>query len=198
MTDLSHPAIQRVIEVASRKGVALDIRLLPESTCTAEEAAAAVDAELGQIVKSLVFVVPRPDGRLAPIVCLVSGRNQVDLNLLAAVTGEVAIRPATLREARELTGYPDGGTPPFGHGRDVRILMDQDLAQYEWVWAAAGVDTAIFRVAPRTLRMLSNAIVAPVAVTSWIHAAVQFGFELNIACPGNLAPPPDVVTSRRS
>jgi ornithine carbamoyltransferase len=29
--------------------------------------------------------------------------------------------------------------------------------------------------------------------TSWIHAAVQFGFELNIACPGNLAPPPDVV-----
>ncbi len=29
--------------------------------------------------------------------------------------------------------------------------------------------------------------------TSWIHAAVQFGFELNIACPGNLAPPQDVV-----
>jgi ornithine carbamoyltransferase len=29
--------------------------------------------------------------------------------------------------------------------------------------------------------------------TSWIHAAVQFGFELNIACPGNLAPPSDVV-----
>ncbi|HEY4163312.1 MAG TPA: ornithine carbamoyltransferase, partial [Dongiaceae bacterium] len=29
--------------------------------------------------------------------------------------------------------------------------------------------------------------------TSWIHAAVQFDFELNIACPGNLAPPPDVV-----
>jgi ornithine carbamoyltransferase len=29
--------------------------------------------------------------------------------------------------------------------------------------------------------------------TSWIHAAVQFGFELNVACPGNLAPPPDVV-----
>ncbi|MGE5765704.1 MAG: ornithine carbamoyltransferase, partial [Bacteroidota bacterium] len=29
--------------------------------------------------------------------------------------------------------------------------------------------------------------------TSWIHAAVQFGFELNVACPGNLAPPADVV-----
>jgi len=73
VTDLLHPAIQRVVEVASRKGVALDIRLMPATTHTAEEAAAALDAELGQIVKSLVFVAPRPDGRLIPVVCLVSG-----------------------------------------------------------------------------------------------------------------------------
>ena len=29
--------------------------------------------------------------------------------------------------------------------------------------------------------------------TSWIHAAVRFDFELNIACPANLAPPRDVI-----
>ncbi len=170
MTELSHPAIQRVVEVASRKGVALDIRLLPNSTHSAEEAAAAVDAELGQIVKSLVFVAPRPEGRLVPIVCLVPGNNRVDRQLLAAVTGEVAIRPATPREVRELTGYSTGGLPPFGFGRDVRILMDQDLCAYQWVWATAGTDAALFRLAPRTLRMLSNAIVAPVADSSWMHA----------------------------
>jgi prolyl-tRNA editing enzyme YbaK/EbsC (Cys-tRNA(Pro) deacylase) len=172
VTDLSHPAIQRVIEVASRKGVALDIRLMPDSTHTAEDAAAVVDAELGQIVKSIVFVAPRPDGKLLPIVCLVSGRNQADPALLAAVTGEVAIRQASAREVRDLTGYSIGGIPPFGHARDVRILMDQDLAQYQWIWAAAGTDTAVFRVAPRTLRMLSNAIVAPVARASWMSAVV--------------------------
>lgn len=171
MTELSHPAIQRVVEVASRKGVALDIRLMPASTHTAEEAAAAVGAGLGQIVKSLVFVAPRPEGRLAAIVCLVSGRNQVDLSLLAAVTGEVAIRRATAREARDLTGYAIGGIPPFGHGRDVRILMDQDLCQYQWVWAAAGTDTAVFRVEPRVLRMLSNAVVSPLAEPVWMPAA---------------------------
>jgi prolyl-tRNA editing enzyme YbaK/EbsC (Cys-tRNA(Pro) deacylase) len=171
VTDLSHPGIQRVVEVASRKGVALDIRLMPDTTHTAEEAALVVDAELGQIVKSIVFVAPRPEGRLLPIVCLVSGRNQVDLALLAAVTGEVAIRQATAREVRELTGYSIGGIPPFGHARDVRILMDQDLAQYQWIWAAAGTDTAVFRVAPRTLRMLSNAIVAPLCASSWLQAA---------------------------
>ena len=169
MTDLSHPAIQRIIEVAARKGVALDIRVFGSSTYTAEETAATVDAEIGQIVKSLVFVSPRPEGRLIPIICLVSGRNQVDLPLLAAVAGEVSIRQATVRQARELTGFSVGGIPPFGHGREVRVLMDQDLCQYQWVWASAGIDSTVFRVPPRTLQMLANAVVTPLAVAPWMQ-----------------------------
>jgi prolyl-tRNA editing enzyme YbaK/EbsC (Cys-tRNA(Pro) deacylase) len=177
MTVLLHPATQRVVGVASRKGVALDIRVVPSSTRTAADAARTLDADLGQIVRSLVFVAPRADGRLASTVCLVSGRNQVDLRQLAAVVGEVALRAASAREARDLTGFAVGGIPPFGHGRDVRVVMDQDLCQYQWVWAAAGTDTAAFRVAPRTLRMLSNAVVAPVAGASWLPATVGASYE---------------------
>jgi prolyl-tRNA editing enzyme YbaK/EbsC (Cys-tRNA(Pro) deacylase) len=144
---------------------------MPETTHTAEEAAAALEVNLGQIVKSLVFVAPRPEGRLALIICLVSGRNQADIDLLNAVTGEVAIRRATAREARELTGFSIGGIPPLGYPRDVRILMDPDLSQYQWIWAAAGTDTAVFRVAPRVLQMLSNAVVAPFSQAPWSRAA---------------------------
>ena len=141
--------------------MALEIKLLAGSGHTPEEAAAAVDAELDQMVKSLVFVAPRPLGRLVPIVCLVSGRQQADPVALAAVAGEVAVRHATDREAQDLIGYPIGGIPPFGHGRDVRVLMDQDLGRHQWVWAAAGAEAALFQVSPGTLRMLSNATVAP-------------------------------------
>ena len=49
-----------MIDAASRKGVALEVYTFAESTHTAEDAAAAVGAELGQIVKSLVFVAPGP------------------------------------------------------------------------------------------------------------------------------------------
>ncbi len=170
MIDPLQPVIQKVVEVASRKGVALDIRPMPRSAHTAEEAAAALDAELGQMVKALVFVAPRPEGRPVPIVCLVSARNQVDLALLAAVTGEVALRAASAGEVRELTGYSIDAIAPFGHGREVRILMDQDLCAYQWIWAAAGTDSAIIRVTPRTLRMLSNAVVAPVSAAGWMTA----------------------------
>lgn len=170
MIEIPHPAIQRVVDVASRKGVTLDIRLMPDSAHTAEAVAAAVDAELGQIVKSLVFVTERPHGKLAPVVCLVSARSHVDAALVAAVAGEVSVRPATAHEAHEITGYPIGGIPPFGHGRDVPILMDRDLCGHQWIWAAAGAQTAIFRIGPRTLQMLANAVVAPLAAEPWMRA----------------------------
>jgi prolyl-tRNA editing enzyme YbaK/EbsC (Cys-tRNA(Pro) deacylase) len=160
---VEHPGIQRVREAAARKGVALEIRVFDESTHTAEEAAAAVGAELGQIVKSLVFVAPSEDGGLEPIVCLVSGPNRVDLARLAAITGEKDVRRATAREANDLTGFSIGGIPPIGHGRPIRVVMDPDLGRYPLVWAAAGTPTAVFPVSPATLRTLANATVAPLA-----------------------------------
>ncbi len=153
---------QRVVDAASRKGVSLEVRTFEASTHTAEDAAAAVGAELGQIVKSLVFVAPEDGGGLEPVLCLVSGPNRVDLARLAAVTGEPEIRRATASEAKELTGYAIGGIPPIGHSRTLRVIMDPDLGRFQVVWAAAGTATAVFPVPPATLRMLSNAVVAPI------------------------------------
>jgi prolyl-tRNA editing enzyme YbaK/EbsC (Cys-tRNA(Pro) deacylase) len=159
--------VERVVEAAARKGVALDISVLNGPVYTPEEAAMAVGADLGQIVASIVYVAMRPEGRLSPIVCLVSGQNRVDAGLLAAVIGESSVRRASAVEVRELTGFSFASVPPIGHGRDVRVVMDQDLGAYEWVWAAAGSETALLRVSPRVLRMLSNAFVTPLAETSW-------------------------------
>jgi len=159
---IDHVGIQRVRDAAARKGVSLEIRVFDESTHTAAEAAQTGDAELGQIVKSLVFVAPGADGSLEPIICLVSGPNRVDLARLAAVTGDQDIRRATAREAQELTGFVIGGIPPFGHTRPVRTIMDPDLGRFQVVWAAAGTPTAVFPVPPATLRMIANATVAPI------------------------------------
>jgi Uncharacterized conserved protein len=156
-----HPAIQRVLDAAARKGVTLEVTNFSESTHTAAEAAAAVGAELGQIVKSLVFVVPSDDGP-EPLLCLVSGPNRVDLARLAAVTGESDLRRASAREAHDLTGFTIGGIPPIGHLRPTRVIMDPDLGRYPVVWAAAGLPTAVFPVPPGTLRVLANATVAPI------------------------------------
>jgi prolyl-tRNA editing enzyme YbaK/EbsC (Cys-tRNA(Pro) deacylase) len=156
-----HPAIQRVLDAATRKGVTLDVTNFTESTHTAAEAAAAVGAELGQIVKSVVFVITGEAGP-EPLVCLVSGPNRVDLARLAAVAGESDLRRARARVAHDLTGFSIGGIPPIGHTRATRVIMDPDLGRYPVVWAAAGLPTAVFPVPPGTLQVLANALVAPI------------------------------------
>jgi prolyl-tRNA editing enzyme YbaK/EbsC (Cys-tRNA(Pro) deacylase) len=158
-----HAAVRRVIDAAARKGVTLEVTSFDESTHTAAEAAAAVKAELGQIVKSLVFVLPTEDDGLEPVIVLVSGPNRVDLARLAAVLGRADVRRASAREANDLTGFVIGGIPPFGHATRLRVIMDPGLGRFETIWAAAGLPNAVFPIAPSTLRMLADANVAPIA-----------------------------------
>ena len=139
----------------------IEVTQFSESTHTAVEAAAALGAELGQIVKSLVFVVHSETGP-EPLLCLVSGPNRVDVARLAAVAGEADIRRASAKEAHDLTGFSIGGIPPIGHSRPLRSIMDPDLGRFPVVWAAAGLPTAVFPVPPGTLRILANAMVAPI------------------------------------
>lgn len=155
-------ASQRVLDAAAKKGVTLEIVTFDDSTHTAEDAARAVGAEVGQIVKSLVFVADRDDGP-EPCLVLVSGANMVDVSLLAAVLTELRMRRSTADEARDLTGFSIGGIPPFGHTRPIRTVMDPDLGRFATIWAAAGTANTVFSVTPGTLRMLANATVAPIA-----------------------------------
>lgn len=127
------------------------VKKFPDGTRTAVDAARAVGCELGQIVKSLVFVAA---GK--PVVALVSGSNRLDERKLAAVAGE-PVGKADAETARAATGYSIGGVPPFGHATQVPVFMDRDLLGYSVVWAAAGRPDSVFEIDPGRLRELSNA-----------------------------------------
>ena len=170
MPETDHPAHRRVREAARRKGVEIEILTFPESTHTALDAAKAVGAELGQIVKSLVFAAPGDDDDLEPVVALVSGVNRVDIGLLASCVSEPRLRRASAREAGAMTGFVIGGIPPIGYERPIRVVMDPDLGRFPVVWAAAGTPTAVFAVSPATLRMLADALVVPIAESASVPA----------------------------
>ena len=156
--------MQRVLEAAVRKGVTLEVIVFADSTHTATDAARALDAQLAQIVKSLVFVTAREDGELEPIVCLVSGADRVDLERLAAVIGRRDVRRATAREADELTGFSIGGIPPLGHPRPIAVFLDESLLGHDVVWAAAGLPDAVFSTAPEALARAAGARIVAIAV----------------------------------
>lgn len=150
-------AVVRVVEVLAGLGVAAQVTEFPQSTRTAEEAAAAVGAEVGQIVKSLVFMAGEQ-----PILALVSGANRADTAKLAALAA-APIRRASADFVREATGYSIGGVPPVGHTTSLPSYLDRDLMRYETIWAAAGTPNAVFPIAPAELARITGAPVVDLA-----------------------------------
>ena len=137
--DLLHPSAAAVAAILAAKAPDIQVRQLEASTRTAAEAATALGCEPGAIANSLVFVAD--DG---PVLILASGAHRVDLELVETVTGLAKLRRATPEEVRAATGQPIGGVAPVGHPAALRTLVDQHLARYPTVWAAAGTPHAVF------------------------------------------------------
>jgi Cys-tRNA(Pro) deacylase len=151
-------AARKVADALATAGVEVAVQSYAESTRTADDAAAAVGANVGQIVKSLVFLA---DGR--PILALVSGANRLDTAKLAQIT-EAEIKRADADTVRAATGYAIGGVPPVGLATALPVYCDRDLLQHSEVWAAAGTPHAVFSIAPETLARITNAEIVDLAV----------------------------------
>ena len=145
-------AIDRFMEAAKVLGHDLEVRRFPEGTKTAADAARAVGCDIGQILKSLVFMA---DGRA--VLALTSGANRVDAGKLAVLAGAAEARRANADEVRAATGYAIGGTPPFGHPRPIPAFIDRDLFGYGEIWAAAGTPDSVFRTTPEELGSATGA-----------------------------------------
>lgn len=148
-------AIDRFLEAASVLGHTAKVRRFPEGTKTAQDAARALGCDVGQIVKSLVFMADDH-----PVLALTSGANRVDTGRLGALAGASAVRRATPEEARAATGFAVGGTPPFGHPTPVPTFFDRDLERHAEIWAAAGTPDAVFPTSPDELLRTTGAQVA--------------------------------------
>jgi Cys-tRNA(Pro) deacylase len=141
-------------------GVTSQVVELPESTRSAAEAAQAIGCRVEQIVKSLVF---RGQSTNRPILAVVSGGNRVDEEKLAVLVAE-PVAKADAEYVRQRTGYAIGGVPPVGHVESLVCVVDEDLLQYEQIWAAAGTPRAVFQLTPADLQRITNGRVVSMAV----------------------------------
>lgn len=150
-------AVQRVADALAAAGIEVEVQELAASTRTAEEAAQAVGATVGQIVKSLVFLAGTQ-----PILALVSGENRVESAKLAAAAG-ASIKRADAEAVRAATGFAIGGVPPIGHATPLPTYFDRALLRHPVVWAAAGTPNAVFRIAPDELLRVCGATLVDLA-----------------------------------
>ena len=157
MTQLS-PTAQKIQDALHALGFDLTVIEHTESTRTAQEAADRVGVTLGQIVKSLIF-----RGKISskPILVLTSGTNRVDEKRIKSYAGEKIVR-ADADFVREVTGYAIGGVPPIAHLQQMETYIDEDLLQYDVIWAAAGTPNAVFELTPNDLKKMTKGTVAKI------------------------------------
>jgi prolyl-tRNA editing enzyme YbaK/EbsC (Cys-tRNA(Pro) deacylase) len=134
-----HPTAERFRQRLLARGLDIEVRMLSDSARTAAEAAAAVGSEVGQIVKSLVFIRDQ-----MPVMVLCAGDRRVDSKRLG-------LGPGSADQARAATGFSIGGIPPLGHDKDLETLVDVSLRRFATVWCAAGTPHAVFEVSTEGL-----------------------------------------------
>jgi prolyl-tRNA editing enzyme YbaK/EbsC (Cys-tRNA(Pro) deacylase) len=152
------PARSRLVHDSLRSaGITGEIVVLPDAASTAPLAAAALGVEVGAIANSLVFWSDD-----APLLVMTSGAHRVDTKALADRLGRGGIARASAEQVREATGQAIGGVAPSGHPTPLVTIVDEDLANFDEIWAAGGTPHTVFPMTFDDLVRLTGGTVAKV------------------------------------
>ena len=152
MEALTSNDVQKALEAYG-----FDIQLMEytESTATSELAATAIGCEVAQIAKSICLIIDKEK----PVLVVASGTQSVDDRKIATIfnVGRKKVRLARAEECIEIFGYPPGGVPPVGHRTsDIPIYLDNNLKQFDRIYAAAGTANINFGITCEQLAIVTQ------------------------------------------
>ena len=134
-------AIEKVKKYFAEIGEPERVVEFEELTATSEQAAHALNCEVGRIAKTIsVFVNKKP------VLILLSGDMNLDNKKFKAQFG---CRPHMIpvAEVENFIGHAVGGTCPFAVNDGVPIYLDESLKRFETVYPAAGNDKSVVKLA---------------------------------------------------
>ena len=129
----------------------LEVIVLENSARTAQDAAGALDCNVGAIIKSLLFRTG-DDFTL----CLVAGDKRCSLNKLKKIKNKKDISMASPENVKTQTGYTIGGVSPVGHINKVEIFIDNSLERFIELFAAAGHPNCVFKINFKDIQKITN------------------------------------------
>jgi prolyl-tRNA editing enzyme YbaK/EbsC (Cys-tRNA(Pro) deacylase) len=128
--------------------------IFEQSTHSVAEAAQAAGVTPEDFIKSVCMVAK--DGRI--VVAIVKGEDRADRSAVQHALGLSKLSIASPEVMLAKTGYPAGGTPPFGF--DATFLMDERVFEKMIVFGGGGSDRALVRMAPAEMQRVNGARVA--------------------------------------
>ncbi len=136
---------QRLADYLRAAGVAAEQRVFEHSCHSVSEAAETAGIDARDIIKSICMI--GAGGEL--IVAVVKGEDRASTSRVARCLGIERPRTASPEEVQAGSGYPCGGTPPFGF--EARFLVDPRVLECAEVWGGGGSPYSLVRVASQEL-----------------------------------------------
>lgn len=111
-----------------------------ESTATSDQAAHALNCEVGRIAKTISVIVDKK-----PLLILMSGDMKLDNKKFKS---QFATRPKMIPadEVEKFIGHAVGGVCPFAVNDGVKIYFDESLKRYDFIYPAAGSSNSIVKL----------------------------------------------------
>ncbi|MDA7704133.1 YbaK/EbsC family protein [Candidatus Pelagibacter sp.] len=151
MSLLDKEPVKRAEKFLKSFDQSLEVITLRDSARTAQDAAKALDCNVGAIVKSLLF---RAGDDF--ILCLVAGDKRCSLNKLKKFKDKKDISMASPEEVKTQTGYTIGGVSPIGHLNKIEIIIDNSLERFNELFAAAGHPNCVFKINFINIQKITN------------------------------------------
>lgn len=129
-------------------------------TPTVPDAANALGVKTEQIIKSLVFLC---DER--PHLIVAAGEARISYKKFADYVGmsRRKVKMATPEQALEVSGFPVGAMPPFGHRQVLTTFIDRDSLRgdYGVYYGGGGTKEALLELSLEILLEVTQATVVP-------------------------------------
>ena len=151
MSLLDKEPVKRAEKFLKNFDQSLEVIILENSARTAQDAAKALDCNVGAIVKSLLF---RAGDDF--ILCLVAGDKRCSLNKIKKFKDKKDISMASPEEVKAQTGYTIGGVSPIGHLEKIEIIIDNSLERFNELFAAAGHPNCVFKINFINIQKITN------------------------------------------
>jgi prolyl-tRNA editing enzyme YbaK/EbsC (Cys-tRNA(Pro) deacylase) len=138
----------------------LDAEIIPtpDGVPTVERAAAALNVDPDQIIKTLVFT----DAQDRLVIAIACGTGRVDRSKLADAAGSGKLKFAPAPVVVDTTGYPPGGVAPVDLPNDAIVIVDEQVTVQPVVYGGSGTDLHMMRVRVEDVIRLNNATTADI------------------------------------
>ncbi len=142
----------RAISLLKSRRVEFEVRKYDHKVKGAEFAADAINYPLERTIKTLVIDA----GKKNYLLILMPGHMKLDLKKLADFLSVKRVSMADSKTAEKVTGYLIGGISPFGTKKDLPVIMEASLLDFEKVAINGGGRGTMVIMNPRDIVTLTK------------------------------------------